>query len=423
MPRYECRIARVDADMTTFHILSRMGWVATKLYNTALWHARDTWDRTGKIPTGFDLQRVVFESSYHGFMPAHTYQHPAHQVGMAFRSWYRLRKKDRTSRPPGFRKKEVGSSFMVDAFKILDERTILMTIGPSLREELIYPQKRMTLRLRWNTPLPEGGEIKQLQFVPRNGYFEVHAKILLPEPVWKIEGQTVAIDLGMRNPIVSVGEDDIVSIYKGGAILAAKRYWNKEKARVQREIMVRSDGERKWSKVLGRMTKRSGRQVKQMVHAMTSTFVKDCIKRDVKEVVVGDLVGIKKNNDGTGKRWNKKLNQNWQQFPIRMLVAQLDYKLARHGIRLIEQDESGTSRGRCGLCGCTDREKLHRKHRGMFLCENCGTTQNADTNGARNQLARYLRRETKISTGSSGCLAQPMVYRWDDHRWSTAVVG
>ena len=40
---YECRVGRVNADITTFRVLARMGWVATKLYNTALWHSRDQW--------------------------------------------------------------------------------------------------------------------------------------------------------------------------------------------------------------------------------------------------------------------------------------------------------------------------------------------------------------------------------------------
>lgn len=93
MPRYECRVGRIEADITTFRMLARMSWVATKLYNTAVWSARETWTFTGKIPTGFDLQTVVLASPYHVLLPAHTYQHPAHQVGMAFKSWYALRKR------------------------------------------------------------------------------------------------------------------------------------------------------------------------------------------------------------------------------------------------------------------------------------------------------------------------------------------
>ena len=135
-------------------------------------------------------------------------------------------------------------------------------------------------------------------------------------------------------------------------------------------------------------------------------------------MVVGDLKGIKKKSDGTGKQWNDKASQNWQHFPIRTVVAQLGYKLARYGIRLVEQDESGTSKGRCSLCGCEDRSKLHRIHRGTFYCENCNTKQNADVNGAGNQLVRYLHQMGKTIEGSSGLLASPTVYRWNENTWS-----
>ena len=181
MPRYECRVGRIDADITTFWILGRMSWIATKLYNTALWDARETWKETGKIPTGFDLQKSVLESYYHSFVPAHTYQHPAHQVGNAFRSWFKLRKKDITARPPGFRKKDELSTFMIDAFKIVDINTILITPTDELRKELSYPNKKLSLKLHWNTPFPEKGIIKQIEIVPRKGFFDLHAKLLLPE--------------------------------------------------------------------------------------------------------------------------------------------------------------------------------------------------------------------------------------------------
>ena len=423
MPRYECRIARIESDITTFRILGRMSWIATKLYNTAMWNARNTWERTGKIPTGYDLQKVVLASNYHSYVPAHTYQHSAHQVWMAFKSWFTLRKTDKTANPPRFRPKNELSSFLYtnDQFKVIDENTMLLALGQSLKEELSYPYKRLRLKYKWNTPFPKDGVIQQAEIVPRDGYFELHAKVRLPEPVWRTEGQVIAVDLGERNPIVSRDEQGNLDIFEGGKILSNMRYWNKEKARVQSEIMERSNGKKKYSKALGKMEIRGNRQKKQSIHAMTSTFTELCNQRNVKEVVVGDLGGIKKKEDGTGKKWRDKCSQNWQQFPVRMVVSQLGYKLARYGIRLVEQDERGTSKGRCSLCGCEDKEKLHRVHRGMFLCRNCDTVQNADVNGVGNQLVRYLHHIGKPIEGSSGCLAQPKVWRWDNHQWS--VVG
>ena len=420
MPRYECRVARIAPSITTHWMLSRMAWVATKLYNTAMWNARETWDKTGKIPTGFELHKPVLASDYREYLHTHTAQKCADMVGRSFRSWFKLRKQDKTAHPPGFRPKERLSTctFTLAGFKVESDGRIRLSIGKKLREELSYPDQFLWVKPVWNTPLPLDGKFQEVEIVPREGFFELHAKLELPEPIWRTEGQVMAVDLGMRNPIVSMSEDGQTDIFKGGGILQTLHYWNKEKARVQSEVMERSDGKKKWSHALSRMAQKAARQVKHALHGLSSAFVELCRQRDVKEVVVGDLKGIKKEPDGTGKNWRDKSSQNWQQFPTRELVAQCGYKLARLGIRLKEQDERGTSRGRCSLCGCTDWKKLHRVHRGLFLCENCGGIQNADVNGVRNQQARYLRRENAQS--SSGLLARPAVHRWDGHLWKVA---
>lgn len=421
MTSYECRTAKINSDITTFWVLKKMSLVSTKLYNTAMWNAREVWGKTGKIPSGYDLQKVVLESNYHSYLPAHTYQHTAHQVWNAFKSWFKVRKKDKTSQPPGFRKKENPSTFLYtnDQIKIINENTMLLTLGSKLKEELKYPYKRMKIKFNWNTPLPQNATIQQIEIIPKEGFFELHAKIRLPEPEWKTEGQIIAVDLGEKNPIVSQDEKGNIDIYKGGFILSNMRYWNKETARVQTQVMKKT--KKKWSKKLNRMKTKGSRQKKQMIHALTSTFAKKCEERNVKEVVIGDLKGIKKQENGKGRKWNNKPSQNWQGFPIMTLVSQLKYKLSRFAIKLTKQDERGTSKGRCSLCGCEDRSKLHRVHRGMFQCDNCKTTQNADVNGSGNQLSRYLHQIGKTIKGSSGSLALPKVWRWDSQQWVLAV--
>jgi putative transposase len=424
---YECRVGRIEADITTFWMLSKMCWVGTKLYNTALWNAKETWDKTGKIPTGYDLHKIVQVSGYHQLVPTHTSQRCADLVGQAFRSWFTLRKKDKTARPPRFRRKEELSTITFTQFGFHNDKyrkeLLFLTVGKKMREEQNYPNKFLPLHIRWSTPLPPEGELQAIDIVPRGGFFEIHAKVSLPIPVWKQDGQVVAIDLGQKVPIAAVFETGEVELFKGGAIQSSMRYWNKERKHVQEEVMGRTKGKREWSNALTRMSQKAAHQKKQQIHAMTSTFVQLCVDRNVKEVVVGDLGGIKKKKNGTGKNWNDKSSQNWQQLPVQEIVAQLGYKLARHAILKSEQDERGTSKGRCSACGCTDRKKIHRVHRGMFLCENCGITQHADANGGRNQLARYLHQEVPIeigtSEGSSGGLAPPSVWRWDGHRWKS----
>jgi putative transposase len=333
---YETRVGRIDIDITTFWILAKMSRAATKLYNTALWNARDTWEKTGKIPSGFDLQKIVLQSPYHNVLPAHTYQHAAHQVWNGFKTWFKLRKTDITANPPGFRPKDTLSSLLFTdyGFKVITKNCFLLTLGTKLKEELNYKNKRLTIRVKWGTEFPEEYTIKELEIIPRDGYFDIHAKLMLPEPKWKTEGQLIFGDLGQYNPIVTEDENGIVDIFKGGKILSNLHYYNKEKARVLSEVTGRTNGKRKWSKALGSMSKRGTSQVQHSLHSLANKIVDICLARDVKKLVLGDLGGIKKEKDGTGKNWNKKSNQNWQQLPIRRFVTQLRYKLARHGIRM-----------------------------------------------------------------------------------------
>lgn len=401
-------------------MLANMSRAATKLYNTALWNARKEWDETGKIPTGFELHKPVLASPMRKMVHTHTAQNQADRVWRGFKSWFTLRKTDVTAQPPGFRKKESLSAFtLTEAAFHPKVNGFSISVGEDLKRELKYPHRFLALRVAWNTDLPNSFKFKQLEIVPRKGWFEVHAKLELPEPEWKKEGQVIAVDLGETNPIVSMDEEGKVDIFKGGAIASNSRYWNKEKARVQSEVKSRSKNKRKWSKALSEMSRKGTAQKKHAIHALTSTFAKICEERKATVVVVGDLGGIKKEKDGTGKKWTKVASQRWQQFPVREVVAQLGYKLARRCIQLVEQDERGTSKGRCRLCGCTDRAKLHRLKRGLFFCGNCNSYQNADVNGVGNQLARYLHQETPegVSEGSSGLLASPSVHRWDGHSW------
>ena len=52
--------------------------------------------------------------------------------------------------------------------------------------------------------------------------------------------------------------------------------------------------------------------------------------------------------------------------------------------------------------------KSNRIHRGLYVCQNCGRTINADLNGAINILKKYLQREG-ISEGVVGEVARPLV--------------
>jgi len=170
-------------------------------------------------------------------------------------------------------------------------------------------------------------------------------------------------------------------------------------------VMNQSGGKKKWSRQLSELSRKRRRQIKHALHALTRAIVEDCIKSNVKEVVIGDLRNIRK-----GKRWNKKSGQKLHAWGFNQFTELLRYKLALEGIRLVTVNEKSTSKT-CSRCGYVDR--YNRKKRGWFKCRKCGYEENADINAARNILKRYLHQTGRPVEGSSGVVNAPRVIRWD----------
>ena len=97
----------VKDDSTTL-LLGLLGFSATKLWNTAVWHTREQWDKTGKIPSYYELDRMMKESHPVWYRRLHSQSAQAvlEELWQSYRSWFALRKKgDAHANPPGFRKK------------------------------------------------------------------------------------------------------------------------------------------------------------------------------------------------------------------------------------------------------------------------------------------------------------------------------
>ncbi|MHA2295819.1 MAG: zinc ribbon domain-containing protein, partial [Candidatus Hodarchaeales archaeon] len=99
----------------------------------------------------------------------------------------------------------------------------------------------------------------------------------------------------------------------------------------------------------------------------------------------------------------------------------LTYKAEAAAIKIEKVSERNTSKT-CSSCGKTG----NRIRRGLFLCKNKKCKQykvpvNADLNGARNILNKYLRAASRSGEVLVGLLAAPVVKRWNYHCWSSAM--
>ena len=174
------------------------------------------------------------------------------------------------------------------------------------------------------------------------------------------------IDLGTDNIAAIVSTDHASRIYKGGAVLSANR----------RRLSLHHDC-----------------FMKDMMHKVSTDIVRYCVEHKVGTIVMGVNRGWKQ---GTGM--GKVNNQNFTGIPHEELKKMILYKAARAGIRIIEQEESYTSKADITamdpmpVYGREDGRPVfsgRRIKRGLYACS-AGYTVNADCSGAANILRKAV---------------------------------
>ena len=119
---------------------------------------------------------------------------------------------------------------------------------------------------------------------------------------------------------------------------------------------------------------------------MTQEFGKICLE----ELKIANMTKSAKGTaEQPGKNVKAKaglnreiLNQGWGQFK-----TFLEYKAKWYGSEVVYVDPKHTSQV-CSQCGHKDSES--RKRQDKFVCTNCGYSENADINAAKNILTRGL---------------------------------
>ncbi len=387
-------------------ILDRMAFASTKLWNIANWERRQKWEQTGKIPNYYDQEAVLRDNPWHKRLPHHSAQAVLQKLDQSYRSWFRLRKTDSTSRPPGFRPKESLSiiTFKESAFRV-EGNTLRLTIPKSVKEELGYTEPFLVHPFQSYKPIEGKPKIVEIMYSGRTWFAhivqEVDAPELLPDT------KAMAIDLGIVNMASYVTEDGKAEIIDGGQLSSVWRYFNKQIGKVQKRVMVRG---KKWSDGLSDLTQKRTRQTKHIFHAASNKILEFAINSHISTIVIGDLKNIRKEANGEGRNIGKN-NQKLHSWSFNQFTQMLSYKAERVGISVKNVSERNSSRT-CSVCGTVN--KNNRIYRGLYRCKNCGAELNANINGAMNILRTYLE-SLETSRPVVASLAVPLVKRWNGH--------
>ena len=231
------------------------------------------------------------------------------------------------------------------------------------------------------------GRLLGVRFIPRGSVYimEIIFEVEIPDVPVGEPSRIAGIDLGVNNLVTlanNIGERPI--IINGRVVKSINQYFNKRKAKMQSELMLRN-GQRK-SNALDVLSYKRYNRVKTHMHNVSRRVVDWCIAHEIDTVICGLNKGWKQDC-----AIGKSNTQKFVYMPYDLLIKQLEYKCQSSGIRFILTDEAYTS-GTSFLDGEQPVQEHYnrsrRKTRGLFQAAD--RLINADVNGALQIIKKVI---------------------------------
>ena len=401
--------------------LNRHGWSASKLWNVANYHSREVWDETGEIPDHGDLKDELKTHNKYKGLHSQSSQRVLEELAEAFNSWYGS--EDDRDNPPGYRKENY---YDQQGRRVHEEhpRSTVTWKQNGIRHDIKNNRVRLSKGANqkehpkaWEYILVEyetrpGVEVENLQQV-RAVYdqskerWELHLvckdEIEMPNAPGK---ETAGIDLGISNFAAVAYSTEDADLYPGNRLKQDGYYFPKEIASCD------DSGGDEASRLHAKWSERRT----HFFHSLSKHIVQRCVEKDVGRINVGDLEGVREDDNGESKNWGRHGNLDLHGWAFDRFTDILEYKAKVEGIEVVEVSERDTSKT-CCICGREDDSQ--RVERGLYVCEECDAAFNADVNGAENirlDINNTSNSESAPDLGgdrSTGWLAQPGVYLHD----------
>ena len=368
-----------------------MGYAAFKLWNVANYEKRNYKELgMSQYPNWYDQKKRLKENFFYKNLPSQTAQDVLQQLEEAWKSFFMLLKSKgvENPNPPRFRKKKMDITFLKDAIR-QEEGKIRLTIPKQLKTYL-KSQEVDANYLYLKTKRFSDIHIKEIQIkFDEKRYTAIAVYEEAEVPIQEDNGHYLAIDMGLKNTLTCYDSEGKTFLING--LLNTTHYFDKQIARYQgiSDRQQSSIGIKypKKSKKVRFLYRKKKNKVTDFIHKTTRYVAKYCLAEHITTVVIGDMKGIRKENN------LGRINQQLHSFPYEQIFQKLEYKLKRYGIRMIRQKESYSSQcsPKSDKVGKAFAQKHNRKYRGLYVD---GTDiYNADCVGAYNILRLYLQKK------------------------------
>jgi putative transposase len=348
---------------------------SARVWNECLRLAKEHFLQHGCWITKSELQKQT-KRKFH--LHSQSIQAVCHKYLFARQSAHHTIQQGHPARYPYKKKKYFPTKWAKDGFKVYENGKIKLSMG-------IHHGKREKPIVVYASRLPKG-TIKEIECCFDHGLYLAVTYEDGQETKDYEPGKAVGVDLGEVHTIGAFCENGQALLITGRKIRSLHRLRNKKLAEIQRRQSKCQKGSRRWKKyerAKQYVLSKSERQLRDALHKTTKQFVDWCLKQSASDVYIGNVDGVQRNTRKK-KRTSRKQAQKLSNWSFGKVKRYLAYKLAQHGIRLHEIEESYTSQT-CPVC-----QKRKKASSRLFVCR-CGYEEHRDVHGARNILSKALR--------------------------------
>ena len=369
--------------------LDRMMFLSKNLYNACLYTERQLFfqKRDCKDPElksklkgfigNFALSKQLQDEDNPDYraLPAAVSQQVCKQVCLNYSSFFSLHKKDPKARMPKYLHKTKGRNRLSFPKNAISKS--------NLRNGII---KLTDLNCTFKLPdYIDYRTVQQIDIVKtQNRTIKILIMYAVPKvPLKEDNGRVLGVDLGVDNlmSVVSNTDDFKPRIYDGKPLKAINQFCNKQVANLK-SLSKNVITEKICSVFRNRMN-----QVNDCFHKYSSDLINHAVFNGFNTIIIGKNDNWKQEvNLGT------RNNQNFVSIPFDKLISKIKYKASLKGIKVIETEESYTSK--CSFFDneypCKHESYLgERVHRGLFRSSKGFI--NADLNGALNIIKKVVK--------------------------------
>ena len=327
--------------------------------------------------SNFTLSKQLQDSNNPDYraLPAAVSQQVCKQVYLNYMSFFSLVKKDSKARMPKYLHKTKGRNRLSFAKNAISK--------PNIRNGII----KLT-GLNCTFKLPSYIDYKTVQQIDiiktRNRTIKILVMYSVPKvPLKKDNGRVLGVDLGLNNlmSVVSNTNDFIPRIYNGKPLKAINQFCNKTVSNLK-SLSKNIITEKICSTYRHRMN-----QINDYFHKYSTDLINQAVSNNFNTIIIGK-----------NKSWKQEINlgtrnnQNFVSIPFNKLIDKIKYKASLKGIKVIETEESYTSK--CSFFDnefpCKQESYLgERVSRGLF--KSSKGFINADLNGALNIIKKVYK--------------------------------